>query len=257
MKPRIGITSSPTSHDDREVQAVNTAYVTAVVRAGGIPLMFPILDPADVADVIDTVDGLLFTGGGDIEPSRYGAPRMAETDGVEPARDAWELALATAALDHDLPILGVCRGSQLLNVACGGTLMQHLPDVSVVGHRDRLRFAERIHDVEVLVGSRLASVIELHLVGVNTLHHQAVAELGEGLRAVAWAPDGIIEAIEGSGTRRLIGVQWHPELLPHLAGHPDLFAWLIEESRQAAVVASIGPEPGSVPFVPALATAVA
>jgi putative glutamine amidotransferase len=257
MKPRIGITSSPTSHEDRHIQAVNSAYVDAVVRAGGIPLLFPVLDPTDVADVIDTVDGLLFTGGGDIEPSRYGAPRMAETDGVDPARDAWELALAKAAFDHDLPILGVCRGSQLLNVARGGTLMQHLPDVSEVPHRERVRFAEHIHDVEVLVGSRLASIVEQHLIGVNTLHHQAVAEIGEGLRAVAWAPDGIIEGIEGTAGRRLIGVQWHPELLPHLPGHPDLFGWLVEQSQPVSVLGAIGAEPTAEPFVPAIVTAVA
>ena len=228
-KVRIGVTTSPAVHDDIAVEGVNRSYVDAVVRAGAIPVVLPVLDARDVDDLLRSVDGILLSGGVDIDPSWYGAERQPEVEVVDLARDEFELALVRAAADLGIPVLGVCRGMQLLNVAFGGTLIQHLPGAdSGDGHRQRTRFAEAIHEVEVLAGSRLAEVLGTTRIGVNTMHHQAVDRIGSGLAPVAWSlDDGIIEAIEGVGTSRILGVQWHPELLGHLPGSPELFAWLV------------------------------
>lgn len=229
-KVRIGITTSPAVHDDIAVEGVNRSYVDAVIAAGAIPLVLPVLDASDVDDLLRSVDGILLSGGVDIEPARYGAERAAEVEHIDPARDAFELAVVRAAADLDIPVLGVCRGMQLLNVAFGGSLIQHLPGADAeAGHRERVRVAEVIHHVDVLPGSRLASVIGSDRVGVNTLHHQAVDRLGSGLVATAWSSDdGIVEGLE-HGDRRMLGVQWHPELLAHLPANRELFAWLVRE----------------------------
>jgi putative glutamine amidotransferase len=228
-KVRIGVTTSPLVHDDIAVEGVNRSYVDAVIRAGGIPVVLPVLAASDVDDLLRSVDGLLLSGGVDIDPSRYGAVRAPEVEVIDPARDEFELALARAAADLDIPILGVCRGMQLLNVAFGGTLIQHLPGSEAEsGHRERVRVAEIIHDIDVQPGSLLSEVLGADRVGVNTLHHQAVAEIGIGLVPVAWsADDGIVEAVERVGTSRMLGVQWHPELLGQLPGNAELFTWLV------------------------------
>jgi gamma-glutamyl-gamma-aminobutyrate hydrolase PuuD len=247
-KVRIGISTSPSVHDGVAVEGVNRSYVDAVRRAGATPLVLPVVDPADVEDLAGAVDGIVLSGGVDVEPSRYGAERAPEVEHIDPARDAFELALVHAAADLDLPVLGVCRGMQLLNVAHGGTLIQHLPGADAeAGHRERVRVAEVIHDVLVRPGSLLHDIVGSDRVGVNTLHHQAIDEIGAGLVPVAWsADDGIIEAVEAVGTRRLLGVQWHPELLEHLPGNEELFAWLVNECRhQAASSARAMPAPTS------------
>ena len=228
-KARIGVTTSPAVHDDIAVEGVNRSYVDAVVRAGAIPVVLPVLEASDVDDLLRSVDGILLSGGVDIDPSVYGAERAPEVEHVDPARDAFELALVRAAADLGIPVLGVCRGLQVLNVAFGGTLIQHLPGADAdAGHRERVRFAEIIHDVDVQAGSRLAEVVGSTRVGVNTLHHQAVDQIGAGLEPVAWSSaDGIVEAIEGVGASRMLGVQWHPELLAHVPGNPELFSWLV------------------------------
>jgi putative glutamine amidotransferase len=230
MKPRVGVTATPAIHDDRLVDEINRSYLRAVVDAGGVPLVLPVLDPCDAPAVIEGLDGLLLSGGGDIEPSRYGQLPSEHVDGVDPARDAWELALIEAALARDLPILGICRGAQLLNIAWGGSLVQHLPDVTEQSHRERERFADEIHAVELLADSRVAQAMSRTITRVNTLHHQAVDQVGTGLRIVGYGDDGTVEAIEAIDGSRAIGVQWHPELLPHLPGNAELFCWLVAES---------------------------
>ena len=239
MKPRIGITVSLTIHEDRAVEALERAYVDAVVRAGGVPLVLPACDPAEIEGAAGCLDGILLSGGGDVDPLLYGGEASAEIAGVEPARDAWEVALVGHALKVGLPVLGTCRGAQVLNVAMGGTLVTHLPTVSSRQHCLRERWAEVVHDVAVQQASTLHTVVGADVVGVNSLHHQAVDQVGTGLRAVAWSDDGVIEAVEGIGEAPLLGVQWHPELLPQLEAHTALFAWLVGEAgRYRAVVAA-------------------
>ncbi|MGI9079753.1 MAG: gamma-glutamyl-gamma-aminobutyrate hydrolase family protein [Acidimicrobiales bacterium] len=238
MKQRIGITVSLTIHDARAVEALERAYVDAVLRAGGVPLVLPACDPAEVDAVAGCLDGLLLSGGGDVDPARYGATTSPEVSGVEPERDAWELALVAYALKVGLPILGTCRGAQVLNVAMGGTLVAHLPAVTWNEHCQRDRWSEVVHDVSVQRTSTLSAIVGAEVMGVNSLHHQAVDQVGTGLRAVGWADDGVIEAVEGLGSAPVLGVQWHPELLPGLEGHAALFTWLVDVAgrfRTAAV----------------------
>jgi putative glutamine amidotransferase len=230
MKPRIGLTTTPATVDDRRVEQVNQAYVDAVVRAGAIPFVLPVMDPGDAEFALLAVDGLLLSGGGDVDPARYGALPVPEIYGLDPGRDAFEVALVLAAARADVPVLGICRGSQILNVALGGSLIQHVPAVTGCDHCIRDRSHEPVHDVVVASGSLLEAVAGATEIAVNSLHHQAVDRLGAGLRAVAWAEDGIVEGVESDGPGRLLGVQWHPELLAGRAEHERLFSWLVTEA---------------------------
>lgn len=241
-------------HDERRFDRVNRWYVDAVARAGGLPVILPILSPDDVAEVLDGLDGLVLSGGGDIGAWHYGEEPAPEAYGVEPARDSWELALVAAVTaapeaptagagaipdpphtppapeaapaPAQRPVLGICRGAQLLNVAATGTLIQHLPNVTDQPHWVRSRDQEEVHPVDLEPESRLAAIMGRTRLGVNTIHHQAIARVGEGWRAVAWAPDGIVEAIERVDGAPLIGVQWHPESLIDRPDHGRLFVWL-------------------------------
>jgi putative glutamine amidotransferase len=213
-RPLIGITS----YSEPEVSwgawtlpaaLIPTNYVEAVERAGGRPLLVPPSEDA-VEETLDALDGLLFSGGSDVDPEVYGASPHPETNGIRRQRDAGELALLTAALARDMPVLAVCRGSQVLNVALGGDLVQHLPDV--VGDDKHKQtpgvFAE--HDVEVSRDSGLGSLIG-DRAPVKSHHHQGFGRLGAGLRAVAQAEDGTVEALEDPARRFAVGVLWHPE----------------------------------------------
>jgi len=200
---------------------VPEAYVRAVAATGGVPVVLPV--QADAAAQIGAVDALVLTGGPDVDPARYGAePHRASKPG-SPARDTHELALAAAAAERGIPTLAVCRGLQLLNVARGGTLVQHLPEV--VGHEEHGPapgvYGE--HPVRVAPASRLAQVLGRTEVTVRSHHHQAVDVAGSGLLAVAWAPDGTPEAYEDPAAPFVIGVQWHPEM----GDDPELFAGLV------------------------------
>lgn len=213
MRPLIGITTyaeqARWGQWDLPAALVPLSYVQAVERAGGRPLLVP---PAEdgVAETLDALDGLLLSGGGDLDPATYGAAAHPATAGVRVERDRAELALLEGALARDLPVLAVCRGSQLLNVARGGDLVQHLPEV--VGderHKERLgAFSE--HEVAVAGGSTLGALLG-ERVPVKSSHHQGFGRLGERLVATAWADDGTVEAIEDPGRRFAVGVLWHPE----------------------------------------------
>ena len=185
-------------------------YSEQVAAAGGVPVLLPPLP--GVAAAVDRLDGLLFTGGGDIDPGRYGAQPHPHTTRVSAPRDAAELELLDAAMSAGLPVLGVCRGMQLVNVARGGTLCQHLADGA--GHTP-VPGTFGSHAVRVAPGTRLAGILGANGDGVDvpTAHHQAVDRLGEGLVATAWTEDGVIEAMEASagGDPFLLAVQWHPE----------------------------------------------
>jgi putative glutamine amidotransferase len=224
-RPLIGITSANLAGENGVTTIVNRPYVDAVLAAGGLPVVVPVLDPDDADDVLATIDGLCLTGGSDVDPARYGAVAVPECYGIDPARDAWEVALLERVA---LPVLAICRGMQVLNVTAGGSLIQHLPAVTDLVHSDRPRKAELVHDVEVVAGSRVHAVLGTTSLGVNTLHHQAVDAVGDGFVVTGRAPDGVVEAIEPTDDRPILAVQWHPELLPEHATHAALFRWLVD-----------------------------
>ena len=225
-RPRIGITTyaEPARWGvwERTAVLLPHSYVEAVHRAGGVPVLLPPL-PDGAAEALGAVDALVVAGGSDVDPASYGAEPQEGTDPPRRERDAWETALIGAALAAGTPVLGVCRGTQVLNVALGGTLHQHLPDV--VGNDQHRRAVAQHGSVRVAVapGSRLAGVLGDEA-DVPCYHHQAIDRLGAGLSATAWAGDGTVEAVELSSSPDVLGVQWHPEL--DLADS-RLFAWLV------------------------------
>jgi len=228
VRPIIGITTyltSATFENWTEDSALVPAdYVRAVERAGGRPLLVP--PSEDGADeTLDVLDGIIFSGGSDLDPETYGQKPHPETKGVVPDRDRAELELLEAALARDMPVLAVCRGSQILNVGLGGDLVQHLPEV--VGHDDHKHtpgeYAD--HDVELVPETRLAGLLGDHA-PVKSHHHQGFGTLGSGLREAARAEDGTVEALEDPSHRFALGVLWHPE-----AGEDmRLFEALVEEA---------------------------
>lgn len=186
-------------------------YPRMVQAAGGLAAMLPPDDPAAAEAVVARLEALVVAGGPDADPALYGAQPHPSTSTGASERDAWELALIRAALAAELPLLGICRGMQLLNVALGGSLVQHLPDA--VGHEDHCPVPGVFtwHPVRCAPDSRLAELLRLDAVPVPTYHHQAVDRLGAGLRACAFAEDGTVEAVESHGPGFVLGVQWHPE----------------------------------------------
>lgn len=226
-RPVIGITTylTPAAWGAWQMDAalVPADYVRGVIRAGGAPLLVP--PGADLDATLGAVDGLVFSGGSDLDPALYGAAPHPETGGVVRERDDFELALMRAALEQDMPMLAICRGSQVLNIALGGDLEQHVPDrVGTDVHKQvNGVFAE--HDVDVVRGSRLGSLLgDRH--DVKSHHHQGFGELGAGLQVSARAPDGTVEALEDPERRFTVGVLWHPEAGEDLA----LFEALVEEA---------------------------
>jgi putative glutamine amidotransferase len=230
--PRIGIAVGREEVGARQFDAVPHEYVTSVLAAGGIPLLIPPLPPALVPAAMSSIDGLLLTGGGDVAPNLYDAPLAPETDGVDEERDASEIAIVEAAGARHLPILAICRGTQLLNVALGGTLHQHLPGSDPVHQRGARRF-EAVHAVDLEPGSLLAELTGEVRLDVNSIHHQGVDRIAPPLRAVGFAADGLAEVLE-SPELRLLAVQWHPECLPGVPASRALFSWLVAESAPSS-----------------------
>lgn len=190
-------------------------YVRSLEGAGLIPLVVPPLsNPNQAAEILDIAGGLLLTGGDDVDPALYGAPPHPKLGGINPTRDSTELALFNAARERQLPVLAICRGIQLVNVACGGTLYQDLPSErpSNVQHDQSNDRSARTHDVTITAESRLAAATGAVQMTVNSYHHQAVCRLGTGLRVTATAPDGVIEGVESADPEWwILSVQWHPE----------------------------------------------
>jgi putative glutamine amidotransferase len=196
-------------------------YVTALTRAGAIPWLVPLIDEETLRSVYERLDGVFLPGGADIDPVSYGSDPHSLCDRTDPERDRVEISLARWALDEGKPVLGVCRGMQLINVAAGGTLYQDLAEQrpGSIKH-DYFPFSGQsfsrdhlAHEVTLSGGTRLATIFGEGSLRVNSMHHQGVRELGAGLVATATAPDGLVEALEGVNGRYLVAVQWHPEAL--------------------------------------------
>jgi putative glutamine amidotransferase len=230
-RPRIGLTldaEKPGGYSAYPWYALRANYAEAVAQAGGLPLCLPHL-PSQAADMLDTIDALIVTGGAfDVSPSLYGTDEAHASVTLKPGRTEAELALLRGAMARGLPVLGICGGMQLLAVALGGTLIQHIPD-SVPGalaHEQPNPRHQPGHDVRVAAGTMLHGIVGAHSMAVNSSHHQAVADPG---RAVvnAIAPDGVIEGIEAPTQGFCLGVQWHPEFGID-PGDRKLFAALIE-----------------------------
>jgi putative glutamine amidotransferase len=223
---------------EREAVVLPRRYVDAVAAAGGIPVLLP--PEPGIGDALARLDGLMLSGCGDIDPARYGAQPSAQLTSVRAERDAAEFALLDAAMSLRLPVLGICRGMQVINVARGGSLHQHLPDV--VGHDGHAPVPGAFgqHEVRVAAGSRLSSILGPDAgpaISTPTHHHQAVDRLGKGLTATAWAADGTIEAFEADGgdaAQFLVAVQWHPEA----GDDPTLFLALVAAARAASLAAA-------------------
>jgi putative glutamine amidotransferase len=212
-------------------------YEEAIRRAGGEPWLLD-LHRDRPADVVASSAGVILPGGGDVDPSRYGEPRHPTFDAPEEGRDEFEIELVTRALEADLPVLAICRGIQVLNVARGGSLVQDIPSQvpSAGSHMLREPTFAIAHDVWVASGSRLEEVLRDRIEGeacpVNSRHHQAVKRLGEGLVVTATAPDGVIEAVEDPNRRFCIGVQWHPENFYRTGEFSALFEAFLQACRR-------------------------
>jgi gamma-glutamyl-gamma-aminobutyrate hydrolase PuuD len=244
-RPVIGISSymqqTRWAQWDLEAVLLPRRYADKVCKAGGAPVLLPPMP--GVESTLARLDGLVLSGGGDIDPARYGAAMDEQCGQPNEARDTAELSLFRAALEIGLPVLGICRGMQVINVAMGGTLIQHLPDV--VGHdgHSPLPHDHGQHEVRIAAGSRLAAIYgeaaaDGQPVSVPTHHHQAIAQLGAGLVATAWADDGTIEAMELDPAEHpaVIAVQWHPEAGDDLSP----FRWLITASTRESTSALAG-----------------
>lgn len=230
MRPLIGLTGrpgrgsqlrAPSAFEDCPLDIYFREYAESVLRAGGLPVHIPLSTHA--ADTVQRLDGIVFSGGGDIDSRLYSQAPGEHSGPFSPERDALELDLLRAALTHDVPVLGICRGAQLINVAQGGTLRQHLPAGTGESHGSfTYPRAHRVHEVSFTPGSRAYGVYGARTM-VNSFHHQAVDTPGSDVLVVGTASDGVIEAIELRG-RPVLGVQWHPECLDD----DPAFGWLIE-----------------------------
>lgn len=208
--------------------ALALAYPGAVSTGGAAPVIVPPYAPEDdVEAILDRVDGVVLSGGPDIHPCLYGQEEHPELGPTDIGLDRFEVGFVRRALERDLPLLGICRGAELLNVALGGTLIQH-----VEGHRQTEEARIPGHDVRVEEGSRLAGVLGQTDVAVNTFHHQAIDKLGGGVRAVAWSADGLVEGIEVSGRDFALGVQWHAEGMIDEPSQRRLFSQFAEAARR-------------------------
>jgi len=255
--PLIGVTTSevrlpaqadplPEGDPPQREMALGMVYMRAIELAGGLPVVLPPIGHDTIAPLLDRLSGICLSGGPDIDPDGYGSDvRSPQLGPTEPDLDAYELALAQLADARRMPVLGICRGSQALNVARGGTLHQHLGDVTdgSIEHRQAARGRVATHTVRIEAGSRLARIMGVTEADVNSFHHQSADQLGEGLRAVAWSPDGVVEGVEDDGGALYLGVQWHVESLVERPEHLALFRALVEEaegygSREPAVQAA-------------------
>lgn len=242
MRPIIGVTSQPkqaiSASGDLDSHVIGHTYTDSVLRAGGLPVILPPLPNDDIATLIDRLDGIVLTGGGDMEPGRYGEEPHPEIRKTNSARDEFEIALVHEAKTHRLPVLAICRGLQVVNVALGGTLIQDIP--SAMGSTDHGVRGDAVYHahqpITIDANSLIAKATGATELMVNSIHHQAVKDLAPGFREVAWANDGVIEGIQHEDDEwPLLAVQWHPEFLGDNCDEPShlLFAAFVESIKLA------------------------
>lgn len=241
--PLVGVsTSEVRSAGDRELVsqgepprtelALGERYLAAVREAGGMPVILAPVPEGSIASLIGRLDAVVLSGGPDLHPTAYGALPHPQLGPTEPELDRFELELARHAVARGLPVLGICRGMQVLNVALGGSLHQHLPDLEgQIDHRQAGPSGEPSHRVTLARNSRLTKVIGRRFVEVNSFHHQGLHALGKGLAVAGRAPDGHVEAVEVPGRRFTFGVQWHAECLVDRPEHLSLFRGLVRAAR--------------------------
>jgi putative glutamine amidotransferase len=230
-KPLIGIGSDVLQKQgERDRAFVYTTYVDSLRRAGAIPVLIP-PQPENAADVVDDLDGILLAGGDDFDPAAYGEPRHPTVEPMDPRRQENELSLARVARERGIPTLGICLGVQVMNVAAGGTLIQHIE--SDIDHASEPSDRHR-HEVAIDGGTRLARILGERELEVNSSHHQAIKEIGSGLRVTAHAPDGIVEGLEDPRHPFYVGVQWHPEDMNGEESASAIFGAFVEAARKHA-----------------------
>lgn len=233
-RPAIGITIS---YDQRRpgFHLLREDYVRSVEKAGGLPLVLAPGRPQDAPELLERLGGLLLTGGGDVDPSLFGEQRHPSVTRIVRERDDFEIALAQGALQRDLPLLAICRGQQVLNVAAGGTLVQDIPSqvAGGVNHDPERERWETTHDVQIVPGTRLRAILGRDTLAVNSFHHQSVKDVGRGLVVSARSPeDAVVEALEAPDRRFAVGVQWHPESFWNQRDNfSSLFEALVEAAR--------------------------
>jgi putative glutamine amidotransferase len=233
----VGITLG--DGDEPGLHAMREDYVRSVEQAGAIPVVLPPVRPEDAPAILDRLDGIVLSGGVDVDPSLYGQAPHPKLGRVNRRRDDFELALTREALRRDAPILAICRGLQVLNVATGGTLVQDIPSTieGAMLHGGRGPRSRRAHRAEVVAGSRLRAILGQDELSVNSIHHQSVDRLGEGVVVSARCPeDSVVEGVEMPGRRFVVGVQWHPE---SFWNQPDSFQPLFDEHVEACRVAAL------------------
>ena len=235
-KPIIGIgTDILTTPGHRERAFVYTTYVESLRKAGAIPVLIP-PQPENASDVVETLDGVLLAGGYDCDPSEYGEEAHPSIEPMDPRRQSNDLSLAKVARERGIPTLGICLGLQIMNVAAGGSLVQDIDsqmetDIEHVSDPDdRAR-----HDVRIERGTKLAKILDGTIeMNVNSSHHQAIKDVGEGLRRTAHAPDGVVEGLEDPRHPFYVGVQWHPEDMPAADSATKIFRALVEAAKEYA-----------------------
>lgn len=249
MKPYIGITCG--MFRDRDwcppIIGHRQTYVDSVIAAGGAPFQIPLVEDEDVLRALyDRLDGMLLSGGGDMSPLCYGEEPLPQVSGVDLLRDRMELTLTRWALDDGKPLLGLCRGLQVINVARGGTLYQDIPAQlgSELVHDSsftRQDWTYMAHEIQLAPDSKLAQVFGTQVLDINSLHHQSIKQVAAGLRPVGWAPDGVIEAIEGEDDPFVAAVQCHPEALQSAADPRwrALFRQFVECCREATFAVAV------------------